>query len=64
MTGYHHCSCRDCFELYVGEAGDMCDACLEAECGGAGCLAAEAYDLRHEQITDERSPQDIREGTE
>jgi len=32
MSGYMYCTCRDCFELIVGEEGDYCDDCIEAGC--------------------------------
>lgn len=47
-TGYHHCSCRDCFELYVGEPGEMCSECESSGCDngdniGGECQCENAY---------------------
>lgn len=45
-TGYHNCSCRDCFELYVGEPGEMCSDCEEAGCSeDHECCNPDAYSL-------------------
>ncbi len=51
MSGYMHCTCRDCFELLVGNEGDYCDGCQAAGCpdyqGVEGmnqeCLRPDAY---------------------
>lgn len=43
-VGYHHCACRDCFELYVGKPGEMCLACEEAGCElDSECEAPHTY---------------------
>lgn len=31
-VGYHHCSCLDCFDQYVGGPGELCSLCEEAGC--------------------------------
>lgn len=31
-VGYHHCSCLDCFDQYVGGIGELCALCEEAGC--------------------------------
>ena len=32
MSGYVHCGCRDCFEIAIGEVGDLCHECETAGC--------------------------------
>lgn len=32
MSGYLPCDCRDCFEITIGEPGELC-----GDCGEAGC---------------------------
>jgi hypothetical protein len=42
--GYIPCGCRDCFEIAIGEPGDLCWECEEAGCEGDGeCCRADAY---------------------
>lgn len=50
MSGYCHCTCRDCFEIAIeGDDEDespLCHACEEAGCSGEideECLAPHAY---------------------
>lgn len=47
-NGYRHCACRDCFEIVVGGAGELCFAC-EGSCGPefstvAECQAERCFD--------------------
>jgi hypothetical protein len=44
-VGYHHCACPDCFELYVGEPGELCLDCEDCCDGESECQAEGAYDL-------------------
>jgi len=47
MTGYTDCSCRDCFEIAIGEAGEaLCLECQDAGCEAGvecECSRADAY---------------------
>ena len=36
MSGYQNCACRDCFEIYVGEPGELCHLCEDAGCDAEG----------------------------
>ena len=38
-VGYMHCSCSNCFELYVGSRGDVCSECEDMGCsfGNENC---------------------------
>lgn len=40
-VGYNYCACQCCFELYVGEPGEMCDDCDVAGCDVDGDCEAD-----------------------
>jgi len=50
MSGYTYCGCRDCFEIAIGEPGEICRECKTAGCDPGDpvvsrleCLAPHAY---------------------
>lgn len=44
-AGYNHCGCRDCFNVVVGEPGELCDDCIEADCDPkCECQGKHAYE--------------------
>jgi hypothetical protein len=47
MSGYCDCSCRDCFEIAIGTAGEaLCHGCEDAGCEAGvedECSAPHAY---------------------
>jgi len=54
-VGYHHCACRDCFDLYVGEPDEFCLQCIEAGCEqddtrDSECLRPETYGSDEEVV--------------
>jgi len=56
-VGYHNCACRDCFELYVGEPGELCDDCEEAGCEPDDeCCAPGAYGSDEDDDQPPRTP--------
>jgi len=32
MAGYIHCACETCFEITVGDPGELCSFCGDAGC--------------------------------
>lgn len=48
MSGYVPCGCCECFEIAIGEPGQFCDECIEAE-----CVASEGCDVERFDTTDE-----------
>ncbi len=53
-TGYRTCSCRDCFEVAIGEDGALCSDCEQAGCEPEGeCQAPGAYGVEDEDSKEE-----------
>lgn len=46
MSGYIGCACRDCFEIAIGEPGEMCWDCVTEDCQPESeCNAPGAYGM-------------------
>lgn len=51
MSGYTSCTCRDCFEIAIGEPGSaLCHECADAGCtADDDCQRADAYGVGEEE---------------